>query len=322
MQPDIIALGEPMLEFNATEEGALSEVGRFAVGWGGDTSNFAIAAARMGGSVGYMTRLGDDEFGRSFMNLWKEEGIDTTHVEQAPAEFTGIYFISRKDTRHFFTYYRAGSAAARMTPDFLSAEYISGAKALHVSGISQAISLSACDTVFAAIETAKTAGVKICYDPNLRLKLWPLDRARAIVHQTIAMSDVVLPSLEDATVLTESEDPAEIVRRYLELGLEVVVLKLGEEGALLGAKASSRNTDEYSILKFPPFRVEPVDMSGAGDAFDGAFLVGWLSGWPLEKCMAFANAAGALTTTGLGVVRSIPRRVDVEALMHKQSLSG
>ncbi|MCU0564096.1 MAG: PfkB family carbohydrate kinase, partial [Desulfobacterales bacterium] len=119
MQPDIVSLGEPMLEFNAPEEGALSEVPGFSVGWGGDTSNFAVAASRAGGTVGYLTRLGADEFGDSFVNLWRQEGIDTTHVARDPQAATGIYFISRKGRQHHFTYYRRGSAASRMTPDFL-----------------------------------------------------------------------------------------------------------------------------------------------------------------------------------------------------------
>jgi len=72
--PEIISMGEPMLEFNAEEEGTLSEAARFIVGWGGDTSNFCIAACRAGARVGYLTRLGEDEFGESFLKLWQREG--------------------------------------------------------------------------------------------------------------------------------------------------------------------------------------------------------------------------------------------------------
>jgi 2-dehydro-3-deoxygluconokinase len=314
MQPDIITLGEPMLEFNASDEGTLAEVEHFSVGWGGDSSNFAVAASRMGGRVGYLTRLGDDEFGESFMWLWASEGIDTRHVNRDPNSFTGIYFISRKGHQHFFTYYRKNSAASRMTPQDLPLDYIRNAKVLHVSGISQAISTSACDTVFAAIATAKKAGVKITYDPNLRLKLWPLERARAIIHQTVALADVILPSYEDAVALTGCEDPEQIATRYLDMGPALVVLKLGGEGALLAVKSEAGHSAP-SIRKFPAYKVESVDMAGAGDTFDGAFVVTWLEGLPPERCIQFANAAGALTTTGLGAVRPIPSRRRVEALV-------
>ncbi len=84
MQPDIVAVGEPMLEFNATEEGLLADVDLFRVGYGGDTSNFAVAAARLGGSVGYLTALGSDPFGDRFMALWAAEGIDTSRVRRDP----------------------------------------------------------------------------------------------------------------------------------------------------------------------------------------------------------------------------------------------
>ncbi|MEW6264765.1 MAG: sugar kinase [Thermodesulfobacteriota bacterium] len=310
MPPEIVALGEPMLEFNAAEEGTLAEARGFLVGWGGDTSNFVVAAARLGGRAGYFTRLGDDEFAESFLKLWRDEGVDASRVVKDPKAFTGIYFISRKGGDHYFTYFRRGSAASLMTPDDLPADYIRGARLLHVSGISQAISLSACDTVFTAVALAREAGVLVCYDPNLRLKLWPLSRARAIIHQTAAQADLVLPSLEDARQLTGLEAPEDLGRFYLDLGPRIVVVKLGAEGALLATPAG--------IERFPGFKVQAIDTSGAGDAFDAAFAVGHLAGWPLERCVRFANAAGALTSTGLGVVGAIPRRPQVEALLAQE----
>lgn len=310
MQPEIVSMGEPLLEFNAEQEGSLAEVRRFLLGWGGDTSNFAVAAARLGAKVGYVTRLGCDEFGDCFLRLWEKEGVDTSRVERDPEAPTGIYFISRRANEHFFTYYRAGSAASRMQPQNLPLDYIRGARLFHASGISQAISTSACDAVFQAMAAAKEAEVLVSYDPNLRLRLWPLERARAIIHRAGAMADILFPSLEDARVLTGRDDPEEIARFYLGLGPKVVVLKLGPEGALLATS--------QGVSKIPPYRVEVLDTSGAGDAFDAAFAVGYLAGWDLERCARFANAAGALTATGLGVVGSIPRLEQVEALMAGQ----
>ncbi|UCG39468.1 MAG: sugar kinase [bacterium] len=313
MAPEILAIGEPMLEFNATGEGSLSEAEHFTVGWGGDTSNFCIAASRAGGSVGYITRLGLDEFGDSFMRLWQGEGIDTSRVERDPEASTGIYFISRKGTEHFFTYYRKDSAASLMTPRFLEEDYIRGSRLLHVSGISQAISTSACDTVFAAVATAREAGVTVTYDPNLRLKLWPIHRARSVIERTISMSDVVFPSMDDTRTLTGLSEPEAAARYFLEMGPKVVVIKLGGEGALL---ATLGDGGSRPVLKrFPPFSVDSVDMAGAGDTFDGAFVVQYLRGRPLDECVRFANAAAALTTTGYGCVSPVPTRQQVEDLM-------
>lgn len=315
MAPDIIAIGEPMLEFNAAEEGSLSEIGRFNVGYGGDTANFTVAASRLGGKVGYITRLGNDEFGARFLRIWKKEGIDTRHVVYDAKAPTGIYFVSRKASEHFFTYYRKNSAACRMSPSNIPLDYIRNARLLHVSGISQGISISACDAVFEAMTVAKEAGVIVSYDPNLRLKLWPLDRARAIIHQAVAMADFVLPSLEDATALTGMKDEEELVRFYLNLGPTAVVLKLGERGALLAVNEEANGVAGHKIRRFLPHKVDSVDMTGAGDTFDGGFAVGFLAGWPLEKCVQFANAAAALATTGVGAVSPIPTRAEVEKLL-------
>jgi 2-dehydro-3-deoxygluconokinase len=310
MQPDILAIGEPMLEFNAEEDGALSEARRFVAGWGGDTSNFCIAASRAGGRVGYLTRLGEDEFGESFLKLWQREGVDTTRIAKDPDAFTAVYFISRKGKQHYFTYYRRDSAASRMTPGFLSHDYIAGAKLLHVSGISQAISVSAGETVAAAIAIAKSAGRLVSYDPNFRPTLWALGRARALIHETCSKADLVFPSLDEARQLTGLAALDDIAKFYLELGPKVVVIKLGSEGALLATAEGLR--------AYPSYKVDSIDMSGAGDTFDGAFVTAYLSGRPPQECVRFANAAAALTTTGLGCVTPVPRRDQIEALMERQ----
>ncbi|MEJ5358459.1 MAG: sugar kinase [Desulfobacterales bacterium] len=308
-QPDIVAIGEPMLEFNAEEEGALSEVTRFLAGWGGDTSNFCIAASRAGGKAGYLTRIGSDEFGNSLLALWKREGIDTSRVVRDPEAYTAAYFISRLGREHFFTYFRKDSAASRMQPEFLPREYIAQARLLHVSGISQAISTSACDTVFAAIGIARQAGRLVSYDPNFRPRLWPVERARAVIHETCRLADLVFPSLEEARHLTGLDRAEEIARFYLGLGPKVVLLKMGAEGSLLATADG--------IERQPSFQVASIDMSGAGDTFDGAFVTAFLEGRPPSACARFANAAAALTTTGLGCVRPIPRREEIEKLLSR-----
>lgn len=320
MQPKIIALGEPLIEFSALDKGPLSEVKQFKRSFGGDTSNFVVAVSRLGGKAGYLTRLGNDEFAESLLKLWQKEGVDTSHIVMDSTAYTGMYFISRIGQNHHFTYLRQNSAASRMTPEFLPADYIRQAGVLHISGISQCISTSACDTVFSAIGIAKEAKLKISYDPNLRLKLWPIQRARAIIQQTISMADIVLPSIEDAQALNEKRSAEEIARLYLDLGPEMVALKLGAEGSLLAAREKTGKGFRPQLRKFEPYRVDSKDMTGAGDTFDAAFVVGYLREWPLERCMRFANAAAALTTTELGAVSPIPRLKAVEDLIAKQKI--
>jgi len=309
MTPEIVALGEPLLEFNAMESGPLDKVDKYEVGWGGDTSNFAVAVSRLGRKVGYVCRIGDDDFGQTFINLWKSESIDTKYIIKEKDSFTGIYFISRHGESHQFAYYRKDSAASHLSPEDIPTDYIANARIFHTSGISQAISESACEAVFYAIEVARKADVLVSYDPNLRLKLWDEDRARDIVMETISMSDFVFPSLDDAIYLSGLEDSYAILEYFLEKGPKVVALKLGEKGVLLGTG--------NQIFQIKPFQVDVVDTTGAGDAFDGGFVSAYLQGYQLKECAKYANIAAALTTTGCGAVKPIPTKEKVDALFLK-----
>src|SRR3990172_518169 len=226
--PDIVAIGEPLFELN---QGRGETV--FRPGHGGDTSNTAIAAARQGASVAYVTAVGADQFGESFMALWTEEGVDVSAVKRSSIAHTGLYFITHGPDGHVFSYLRAGSAASRMTPEDMPLDMIRAAKVIHASGISQAISSSAADAVFTAMRTARAAGVAVSYDTNLRLRLWPLDRARAVIHAAAGLADILRPGIDDARHLTGLADPDRIVDFYLGLGPTIVALTLGEDGALV-----------------------------------------------------------------------------------------
>ena len=195
---------------------------------------------------------------------------------------------------------RAGSAASRIKPHDVPKAYIGQAKILHVSGISQAISASAADAVFAAIDAAKAAGALVSYDTNLRLKLWPLTRARAIIHEAMRFCDIALPGLDDAEQLTGLTEPDAIADFYLHLGAKVVALTLGKQGSLIA-------TPEQR-LRVPSIRVEAVDATGAGDTFDGAFLAEYLNARDPMQAGRYANAAAALSTTGYGAVAPMPKR--------------
>jgi 2-dehydro-3-deoxygluconokinase len=305
LQPEIVCLGEPMLEFNRQSDG------RYLAGHGGDTSNCAIAAARQGASVGYLTCLGNDAFGDSFMRLWAEEGVDAGQVSRDPEAPTAIYFVDHDNGQHRFTYLRNGSAASRMTPRTFAGDYVAGARVLHVSGISQAISTSACDTVFHAMGIARDSGARVSYDPNLRLKLWPLQRARAVIHDAMSQCDIALPGLDDAVQLTGLEDPDAITDFYLRLGARVVALTLGKAGTLV---ATPQRRERIGVQA-----VAAVDATAAGDTFDGTFLAETLRGSDPFAAARYANAAAALSTLGYGAVAPMPRRDAVIAFLERST---
>ena len=301
---DILAIGEVLVEFNQTGDGD----GRtYLQGFGGDTSNALIAAVRQGAKGSYFTRLGDDEFGRMCLRLWSEEGVDAADVVIDSNAPTGIYFVRHGKDGHTFSYLRAGSAASRMQPSDIPKRLIEQARFLHVSGISQAISASATDAVFDAIRTARRGSVKVAYDPNLRLKLWPLDRARAIILATIPLTDYFLPSLDDVRLVSGLDDPASIVDWCHLQGAKTVVLKLGREGSLV-----SYNDRRTPISAFP---VDAVDATGAGDCFDGSFLARLAAGADAVSAARWASAAAALTTTGFGAVAPLPTAAQVASFM-------
>jgi 2-dehydro-3-deoxygluconokinase len=302
---DIVSMGEPLFELSRAADGMT-----WRSGFGGDTSVMAIAAARAGARAAYITAVGDDAFGREFQELWAAEGVDTSGVRVRPDAHTGVYFITYDAAGHHFSYLRGGSAASRMTPDDVPLDLVRSAKALHISGISLAISASACDATFAAIRAARASGVIVQLDTNLRLRLWPLDRARGIIHAAAALSDICRPGLDDARQLTGRDDADAIADAYLAMGPRIVALTLGSDGALIATRERRE--------RLAPILCKPVDATAAGDAFDGAFLAEYLRTKDPFQAGRFANAAAALSTEGYGAVGPLARRADIERAMRER----
>jgi 2-dehydro-3-deoxygluconokinase len=305
---DIVAIGEAMVEFNQTGDAG----GRtYLQGFGGDTSNAVIAAARQGARCAYVTRLGNDDFGLMCLELWRAEGVDVSAVAIDPGAHTGVYFVRHDRDGHSFSYLRAGSAASRIEPADVPEALLQSARVLHVSGISQAISASAENTVREAIRTARNAGVTVAYDPNLRLKLWPLERARDVISATIPLCDQFLPSLDDVRLISGLDEPGAIVDWCHRMGAPTVVLKLGSRGCLVS------NGEVRTAVA--PFSVNPIDATGAGDCFDGSYLARLAAGADAVSAARWACAAAALATTGYGAVDPLPSALDVSRLLEAQT---
>lgn len=300
---DVVSIGEPLYEFSQIP----GSPGHYLQGFGGDTMNFAIAASRLGARVAYVTRLGDDEFGRQFLRLWRAEGIDTSGVAIDADAHTAAYFITHGPQGHVFSYLRKDSAASRMRAADLPADLLRRARFFHTSGISQAISTSACEAVEAAIAIAKDAGAQFVYDSNLRLRLWPLERARAVISATLAKADYFLLSLEDAEALCGLRERDAIVDWCHRAGARIVALKLGPEG-VLGSDGKRRE-------RVAGYEVAAVDATGAGDCFAGALVAHLAAGGDFWGGLRYANAAAALTTTGYGAVAPLPRPEAVRELL-------
>lgn len=304
---DIVALGEAMVEFNQQPPAGAGHAPLYLQGFGGDTSNAAIAGARAGARVAYLSRLGTDRWGDLLMQLWQREHIDTSAVLREHPAPTGMYFVSHDEHGHHFSYARAGSAASRMQPTDLShwTPAIASSHWLHLSGISLAISASACDTAFAAMAQARRTGTRVALDANLRLSLWPLARAQACIRQAVGLCDLFLPSLEDMTALTGLTQAQDIIGWSHAQGAARVVLKLGRDGAVA--------SDGHQQRQVPGHAVQALDATGAGDCFAGNLLARLSAGDDLWTATAYANAAAALSVQGFGAVNPLPTR---DAVLH------
>lgn len=300
--PDIVCMGEPLVEFVRQKGGDT-----YRRGFGGDTSNAAIAAARQGAAAGYVTALGADRFGDAILRLWEEEGVDAAAVRRAPDAPTGIYFVDPDPAKRHFTYYRAGSAASLFGPADLPRAYLQGVKVLHLSGITLAISAPMRAAALAAMETARAAGARVSLDTNLRLALWSVDEARRVTHDALTRADVAVTSIDDSAHLTGLIEPDAIIELYQAKGPRTVLVTMGEAGCRMAVGAERRTIEAAHAA--------PVDSTGAGDSFAGAFHA-----WALELDDPFEAARRAAivaagTVSGFGAIDPIPRREAVLAAL-------
>ncbi len=293
------------MEFNQSRAG----VPNYLQGFGGDTSNAVIAAARAGVKTAYLTRLGSDRFGDMLLALWQREGVATQAIERDATCPTAIYFVHHAEAGHEFTYMRAGSAASRMTLANLVqggwAQAVSNAKILHVSGVSLAISETGRETVLAAMRLARSAETKVSLDSNLRLQLWSLAAAQATIREAVGLSDLFLPSLEDMVALTGLSEAEAIVDWSHAHGAKSVVLKLGGDGALV--------SDGHRRERVAGRRVNLVDATGAGDCFCGNLLARFTMGDDIFAATQYANAAASISVQGYGAVAPLPTQAQVLA---------
>lgn len=306
----LACLGEPLLELNGRGSGG-GGPRAYAEAHGGDASNVAVAAARQGARTAFLSAVGGDLAGRSFLDLWAGEGIDASAVRTDPERPTGVYFVAHDAAGHHFTYLRRGSAASAYRLDDAAKRILRDTRFLFASGISLGISEQAADTVLEAFALAKGAGARIAFDTNYRPKLWPPPRAAALIRHAMTQADIAFPGLEDVAALWNLADPDAIADFCLDLGPKLVVLKMGSAGALLATRESR--------TPLTPFPCRPLDATGAGDTFCGSFLALLAQGASPEQAGRYAACAAALATMAYGAVPPIPRRAAVEAALAEAS---
>ncbi len=296
---DILGLGEPLIEMVRLPDD-IDGRPAYVQGFGGDTSTAIIAAARQGVSTGYLSAVGDDVFGEALRGLWAREGVDHSHVLTRAGDPTGVCFIDPDPAGRRFTYARRGSAASLFGPGDVPETAIAGAKVLHVSGITLAVSPTMREAARKAIEIAAESDTLVSLDLNYRSRLWREEQAVPVLGSVLPRADIVFASDDEARLLFGDETPDAVADRFIGTSAQVVIAKEGAKGALLATRDDR--------IRIPPAPSTPVDSSGAGDAFAGSFLAWYLeTSDPHFAAMKAAEVAAA-TVGGLGAVEPIPRR--------------
>lgn len=296
-----------MALFMPQEHKAIERATTLEQGFGGAESNVAIGLSRLGSSVGWFGALGNDPFGRIILKTLRGEGVDVSRVRLSEEAPTGMMFRETVAGRMAVHYYRKHSAASRMEPEHLDEAYIQGSKLLHVTGITAALSENCRRTVRRAIDIAKDAGVKVSFDPNLRLKLWSIEEAREVLLPFAADADYFLPGWDELMLLYNT-DSYDVVKQKL-LELDAVKIIKGKDDATIVLDGS----EETAVPFYKADKV--IDTVGAGDGFCAGFLAGIMKGMTPVEAVKLASINGSLVVQMRGDWEALPEWSVVEQRM-------
>lgn len=285
---DVITIGEAMITFDPSATGPMKFVNTFEKKIGGAELNLAIGCARLGLKSGYISRLGNDEFGKYVQTFARGEGIDVSQVELVNGYPTSLNFKEIMEDGNVRTfYYRDKSPTLTLTPDDLNEDYFRQAKILHLTGIYPAINSDNIAVYERAIELAKKHDLKISFDPNIRLRMWSKERAREVLSRFLPSVDILLAGDEEMEIIIGEKDSKAIIEKAKQLGISFVAVKQGEKGSV--------GYYDGQIIESPVVRASKVvDTVGAGDGFNVGALYGILHDWSLMKTLTFANTIGSM----------------------------
>ena len=305
MKKDIITIGDAMITFDPMSKGPLRYVHTYERKIGGAELNFAIGCARLGLNTGFISRFGNDEFGRHILHFVRGEGIDTSEVELVDGYPTSINFkevLEDGSGRTF--YYRESSPTEVITEETINEDYIRQAKVLHLTGVFAAIHPKNVAVLEHAAKIAKKHGVKVSIDPNIRLKLWNLDQAREALFKLLPYADFIFSGEQEAEWLFGPKALEQYITNFKDFGVEHIVIKRGEKGSI-----GYFNGEISEAAAEMPIKV--VDTVGAGDGFNAGYIYSYLHGKGLLESLQFANTIGSMVVAVSGDNEGLPHIEDV-----------
>jgi 2-dehydro-3-deoxygluconokinase len=309
----VVTVGESMVLLDAPASGRLGAA--LPVGIGGAESNVAIGLARLGVDCAWVSRVGDDALGTFLAREIRAEGVRVVATRD-PAAPTGLMVKEHRGGRPSrVRYYRAGSAASRLSPADVDAvaDEIATADVLHLTGITAALGASPLAAVERAVAVARAAGTVVSFDVNHRATLWSDDAAGPVLGRLAASADLVFAGPEEAALVLgraaapPSFEEGEVLARELATrGPATVVVKLGALGAL------GLSGDEAH--RAPALPVAVVDPVGAGDAFVAGYLSDVVAGGTVPDALRTANACGGAVCGVAGDWEGLPTRAELADL--------
>jgi len=298
----------------ADEVKPLKDVEHFTRYVCGAEVNFSVGLSRLGHSVAYVSRVGDDPFGEHIRDFLAENQIDNRLVAVDREYLTGMQLKAKaaEGEDPLVVNFRKNSAFSHFRPEDIDGIDWTGVKHVHVTGISAALSKSCREAAAKLMDLAKAKGVRVSFDPNLRPALWPDKKEMVrVINALAAKADIVLPGIGEGETLMGSRDPEKIADFYLGQGSKAVVVKVGAKGSFV------KTSDGESFLS-PGFHVEHVvDTVGAGDGFAVGTISALLEGLSLKDAAHRGAAIGALAIMVAGDNEGLPTREKLEAFMHK-----
>lgn len=295
---DIAIIGECLIELSAN--GTLAETSTLNKYFGGDTVTTAVAIARLGGSVTYLTRVGNDGFSEFIISSLQKEGIDTSLIKTGD-EQNGMYIVSRTPEKQELLYYKRKTAAAKLSIEDITEGCIKKLKVVYSTGVVQSLSASSRELIRETFKIAKENGVLTAYDPNYTSCFMNSADTREFFEEIADYTDIIFLSLKnDAGKLYEIDSMEKVMKYFWDKGVKIVVIKSHvDNGYYTGYNGEISFTNFYNTQK-------AIDITASGDVFNGAFLYAVTNGYTPAEAMKFAAVDAGLQTQNYGAIQAIP----------------